>query len=832
MRTRDIRLHLYTLAKSIFSMFDYPDDSLSEMDEFDTQWLVCYLQVFGWMDEWVDFIAPSTRKSHETVMSAIPRCMQQLMKDTFVSEVCERLERRQIPGVCPASVLNVGLAHSQHYGGVLAILNYLDGAWDFVQKANIKAGKPALSVPSQPSWPRRPHSGCTSTDCNHATEDTSKIVQLHKCDGHDCPTVVVPVDILDNQSHNDGKWQSTAWDIRSWDSSDKSTMVIDKLLDNSGKFMAISHGWSDGTGIGTRDAGQVNSCLLDFWIDLARQNGCDGIWWDTISLPKGKEARDRVIKTMDQNYQRAHTVLVYDDDFAHSPWSSVNAPTSILVGLVLSNWFTRGWTAVEFAAATFDKVFTVKYSPEVKHRYTTVSLKDFQSEADYPYDTDYGFETPVNPWIPPMAHLSALNLLRLATLRHTVNDDLTPYSTELSSTRLESLIRILQPRHTAKPKDRMAIPLLMWMVSDAKSEEGPVEIGIPQNVTTPADMTKALVLKSRVIPRWALFHGTEPFDKTTRGPWSQWCPKSIFEFGNELSDKFSLSKADSRDLLAVTEEGVATGWFCAIPLDADTAKAARIKAAFITGKNAKLASKIRMALKRPETCALLLLNSPESKGFDKQTPMAVLVQMLGRTPPVKIPRYKYPDDYICDTYNRSRVPAKKLREPEAEVRALKCRLVGTVEFTLPESFVHRPVYCTFGQDSPDGSLKAAIAQDLIWPLPTTREKQLIIRHDACMGPPPQILQVPPNLMNELRNGMITTVKWSERRFGKERKPRSNNWRDVFKTKDPSSLTSSGIIHKIKIAGSVVAKGAVSKASGDRPNTASQLYKEFAQMLIK
>jgi hypothetical protein len=73
--------------------------------------------------------------------------------------------------------------------------------------------------------------------------------------------------------------------------------------------MAISHVWADGTGNG-RD--EFNQCLYTHFCSIAASLGCIGIWWDTICLPKGKEARGAAINNMQLYYQGAKTTLLHD----------------------------------------------------------------------------------------------------------------------------------------------------------------------------------------------------------------------------------------------------------------------------------------------------------------------------------------------------------------------------------------------------------------------------------------------------------------------------------------------------------------------------------------
>jgi ankyrin repeat protein len=114
------------------------------------------------------------------------------------------------------------------------------------------------------------------------------------------------------------------------------------------RYMAISHVWSDGTGTGAWDELKVNRCLFHFFRKLARDYGCQGIWWDTICIPGKKELRTKVLANMHVNYEKAEVTLVHDCFLRKLPW--VNAEIAC-IAILMSPWFSRGWTALELAKA-------------------------------------------------------------------------------------------------------------------------------------------------------------------------------------------------------------------------------------------------------------------------------------------------------------------------------------------------------------------------------------------------------------------------------------------------------------------------------------------------
>lgn len=88
--------------------------------------------------------------------------------------------------------------------------------------------------------------------------------------------------------------RSTAWHLNG-------SCVISDIS----SYMAVSHVWSDGTGVGARANGQIKKCLYGFFASIVRQFGCEGIWWDTICIPGEKKARAKAISSMHENYENA-----------------------------------------------------------------------------------------------------------------------------------------------------------------------------------------------------------------------------------------------------------------------------------------------------------------------------------------------------------------------------------------------------------------------------------------------------------------------------------------------------------------------------------------------
>ena len=179
------------------------------------------------------------------------------------------------------------------------------------------------------------HGSCTSGFCEYAILNFTSVTQLHKC--LDSKSCVTTTDEIFNQSllvaALKGHTMTTAWALDGM-----SLVAPDK------SYLAVSHVWSDGTGAGAWQAGRVNKCLWDFFKGIARSLGCDGVWWDTVCIPQDKVARSIALNNMHNNYAAAKYTIVHDLYLAGIEWRNDGSPC---IALVLSPWFTRGWTALE-----------------------------------------------------------------------------------------------------------------------------------------------------------------------------------------------------------------------------------------------------------------------------------------------------------------------------------------------------------------------------------------------------------------------------------------------------------------------------------------------------
>lgn len=125
------------------------------------------------------------------------------------------------------------------------------------------------------------------------------------------------------------------------------------ILEHPRPFMAISHVWSDGTGAGTWPSKQVHQCLYGYFKRIAERFQCEGIWWDTICVPSDRSARSKALSIMHRNYEYARVTVVHDRFLRNIPF---DGPEKACLAIVLSSWFTRGWTALELAKSRKVKI--------------------------------------------------------------------------------------------------------------------------------------------------------------------------------------------------------------------------------------------------------------------------------------------------------------------------------------------------------------------------------------------------------------------------------------------------------------------------------------------
>ena len=342
------------------------------------------------------------------------------------------------------------------------------------------------------------HERCSAQFCELSQENSTLKKQLHKCNGGNCrQNIQLDLGRLSTAVHNN---QTTAWPI-----ADLMKNVSKNLAPSyPNTYIAVSHVWSDGTGVGIGKPGDVNECLLSYFVNVATQLNCDGIWWDTICIPLEKEARRIALSLMHQNYENAKHTVIHDEYLLQTPWAEDGSPA---VALVLSPWFTRGWTALELSVSQSVKVIYGGPKDPKKH-----VLKDL--------DTD----------ILPQSICSIGHQCASEIIQHLRGK---PAS-------LASIFKVLGIRTTSWARDRIMIAALLARTKDFDYSDSQTET-----------MRKILVM-FRQVPLRFLLHGHVTL---ARAGGCSWCPSTV------LSSELSLStdKDEDRDddVVDVDHEGAA-----------------------------------------------------------------------------------------------------------------------------------------------------------------------------------------------------------------------------------------------------------------------------------
>ncbi|KAJ2980593.1 hypothetical protein NQ176_g2544 [Zarea fungicola] len=322
------------------------------------------------------------------------------------------------------------------------------------------------------------HSSCTFDFCEQSQRDFTAVEQRHEClDKDSCKQLAAR---FSRVTLNDAAMEehSTVWALDGV-----------AMLEAPRPYMAISHVWSDGTGAGAWKAGQVNECLYHFFQSIAERFGCEGMWWDTVCIPEDKAARQKAIHMIQNNYQSATITLIHDCFLRNWQWDLETA----CFGILMSPWFSRGWTALELAKSRKVKViFRGQHGPVIK-------------------DLDQDILAREGPPSSPREFASSL----IRHLRQKIE-------------KLNDLLVTLGSRSTSWPKDRAIISALML---DMKHDERQQET-----------YQKILMKMGKVAPG-NLFHNF-----ATMSSGFKWCSANIWSMPHD-SGTASLQILEDGDLL-------------------------------------------------------------------------------------------------------------------------------------------------------------------------------------------------------------------------------------------------------------------------------------------
>lgn len=389
------------------------------------------------------------------------------------------------------------------------------------------------------TFDQKGHGSCNPSKCQSAHLNSASVTQLHKCKDEDrmiCPQRKFPVELLERALELGNR---TSWLCEGA-----------KLSGSHDPYIAISHVWSDGTGVGLKEAGTVNSCLFKFFADIADQLDCNAVWWDALSIPSESKARSKALNMMHRNYANAEHTVVHDTSLLNFPWKDDGSPC---LALVLSTWFTRGWTALELSMSKSVKVL-FKNPNENQPPFLLKDLdKDILAQGPGPTSR---------------AHWLATTLVK--KLRQPVAD-------------VGDLLAILSSRSTSWVRDRTVIAALLAGVPDCDFNLGESQI-----------TTKVLHYLGK-IPYFCLLHGKPTM--RNKGPYS-WCAATLDDMPVDTSADLGGNR--SGDLLEIDESGAVDGYWYCHALDSSSAKALKAY-----GHDLAATVKVDVALAHWEHCLVL-----------------------------------------------------------------------------------------------------------------------------------------------------------------------------------------------------------------------------------
>lgn len=460
--------------------------------------------VIDWLGLWTDHKGGWQEEFRDMDISATVGSLKNLQQRECIRDVKDAVRTASLQklGICPSRLWNLAVGRSNDLDSMLLILDYLSK-----HERDLQVSRPS-------------HDECTEELCIRAYDDTTTTLQLHKCQGKDCGSLEFPIKKLDEAFvplRTPVPWIPTAWDM----SGDLGKPP--KLAEPGQRFIAISHVWSNGTGNGLNKQGIVNTCLIKYWAGIAKTLDCEGLWWDTICVPMGKQSRRKALDVMLGNFCRATYVVVHDQELVNMPWTN---STSAAIAILLSTWFTRGWTAAEFYA-TRKRTGSIKVLFQNPQNIFEPIIKDLDRDI---------LSRPQQ--MTTLAHFKASAILR------GVRGDITD---------LRGLLQVLRARSTAWDKDRVVVASLMTLEQE----------GIDTSMSTP-HLTRAILRRLITVPKTAIFHNKVPM--TTHGGWS-WCPPSIFDFDvGGLTTSDSSGGGGRQTPVMVDADGCAFGRFMALTL--------------------------------------------------------------------------------------------------------------------------------------------------------------------------------------------------------------------------------------------------------------------------
>ncbi|EFX06528.1 het domain containing protein [Grosmannia clavigera kw1407] len=420
---------------------------------------------------------------------------------------------------------------------------------------------------------QRGHGNCSPKTCPFNSLDTSRMEQLHKTDDpHECPLVVYPVQLLEASIR---RGTGSVW---------SRFEIMPAVVKPGFRYAAISHVWMDGTGIGIgpqADIGVVNKCLMDFFLRIAERLDCDGIWWDTISLPTDRALRQRCINTMHENYRAAECTILHDSFLLNLSWTDDGSPC---VAIVLSSWFTRGWTALELYESRRVKVLFKGPHPNEP------LIKDLDDDI-----------LAKHPGSSTRAHWIATCIIQRMR-RQTASR---PENRPIASMR--DLLAVLRPRSVCRIDDKMTIAGLLADLppetgcSECKNlvtAEGEAREHLQEHIKR--HTSERILVHLPTISHASLLHGKSTIRES--GPFS-WAAMAIYDMPVGTSGDLDDANQKSSLSLTIDNLGGATGSWLYRGLSEDDCAEGAITP--IRDADATTVSRVAAALQNRQACVLL-----------------------------------------------------------------------------------------------------------------------------------------------------------------------------------------------------------------------------------
>ncbi|RYN22724.1 hypothetical protein AA0119_g11789 [Alternaria tenuissima] len=389
------------------------------------------------------------------------------------------------------------------------------------------------------SEPSSNHESCTDQNCLLSRLNTTVVPQTHRCRTGDCRAQTkFSIDLLNHvyRPNYYQKWRNTSWSLPK-SNNELQTTYEPRLYDvddeHTEGYMALSHVWSDGTGGGNKDPGLVNQCLFNYFANIAMRLDCSRLWWDTVCIPTEREARNIAINNIIETFRRANVTVVHDLALTKVPWTENGTPA---VALVLSSWFTRGWTAAELWASRkhpvkvlFGDPNNMTGPPLIKDLDDDILARDVSVYPSLDGDA-YKMISDPRKHAPSMAHLLATDIIRL----------LRPQDDEFFVMSFSRLTRMLRTRSTAWPRDQLVIAGLMCDKALAQK--------------TDREITIAILAHCAEIDFLDVLHGqVTRFDFCA--PW-EWCPPSLFDLGQTTGLPAPIGRIGSNRPVSISANGV------------------------------------------------------------------------------------------------------------------------------------------------------------------------------------------------------------------------------------------------------------------------------------